>query len=66
MQQVRWNWCIILHVKYSWLARLVHSDETDKVDITAVAIEAIESEKFKQSIFASLCSFAFHFVTILH
>ena len=45
-------------VKYGWLARLVHNDETDKVDIATVAIEF---EKFNhQSIFENLCSFTFH------
>ena len=45
-------------VKYGWLARLVHNDETDKVDIATVAIEF---EKFNhQSIFENLFSFTFH------
>ena len=30
-----------LAYKCSWLVRLVHNDETDKIDITAVAIEFV-------------------------
>ena len=54
MHQIRQNWCMILHVKYSWLARLVHSEETDKVDITAVAIEFVW-EILTISLFLEIC-----------
>ena len=42
MHQARLNWCMILHI---------HTDETDKLDLTAVANEFVSRNSSRQSIF---------------
>ena len=42
MHQTRLNWCMILHI---------HSDETDKLDLIAVANDFVSRNSSRRSIF---------------
>ena len=45
MHQTRLNWCMILHI---------HNDETDKLDLIAVANDFVSRNPSRRSIFGQL------------
>lgn len=50
INQTRLNWCMILHI---------HNDETDKLDISAMANEFVGRNSSCQSIFWKICVASF-------